>query len=76
MKLKVWRVRAEMTQEEAAGRLGISQVSYSNIEAGRIRVSLKNLLKLFELFDVPESERAAVMKHISLENIMLKEIAQ
>ncbi|CAK7045609.1 helix-turn-helix transcriptional regulator [Phascolarctobacterium sp.] len=49
--IKVRRIRNGITQTEFAKFLGISQTHLSNVESGRVMLSLKRLLKIKRRFD-------------------------
>ena len=51
--LKAARVNAEMTQDEAAERMGKSKQTIVNWETGKAEIRYKDLLKLSEIFDMP-----------------------
>jgi len=53
--LRLIRVYHDLSQTEAAGRLGISKSYLSEIESGRKNVSLDTLEKYAEAFDMPLS---------------------
>ena len=46
MKLKTWRLRANLTQDEAAEMLGIEQAAVSLYESGKRGVSLARALRI------------------------------
>lgn len=70
MNLKAWRINKGMKQAEAAERLGISQVHYGRLENGESKITLRSLLFLFELFEVPIDQQQATMREMGLENIL------
>lgn len=47
------RVNAHLTQEEASKLLGVSKQTLYNWENGKVSPSLKNVVKLSELYDIP-----------------------
>ena len=49
--IKFLRTMRKLRQQEVAARLGISQTHLSNIECGRVKGSLKQLLLLANIFD-------------------------
>lgn len=48
--IKIRRIRTGITQTEFAELLGISQTHLSNVESGRVMLSLKTLLKIKRYF--------------------------
>jgi len=54
-KLKLLRERYSYTQEFIANRLGISQSTYFNLEAGNTKLSVKRAAQLAEIYDIPAS---------------------
>ena len=55
-RLEQIRKSNSLTQEELADKLDLSRASVVNIEKGRQELSLKNLQKLCELFNLKSSE--------------------
>lgn len=53
MKLKHARQLADMTQEEVAGYLGISRITYGKMERNPEDITLSDAKALSELFQVP-----------------------
>ena len=51
--LKAARINAELTQDEAAKRIGKSKQTIVNWETGRTEIRYKDLLKLSELYEMP-----------------------
>ena len=51
--LKAARVNAEMTQDEAAERIGKSKQTIVNWEKGIASIKYCDLLKLSEIYDMP-----------------------
>lgn len=51
-RIKALRMRAEMTQNDVAEHLGISQAAYSRLETGEVEVSVLKLLELCDLYGV------------------------
>lgn len=47
------RVNAHLTQDEASKRLGVTRQTLYNWENGIVCPSLKNVVKLSELYDIP-----------------------
>lgn len=52
----------QLTGEEAAARLGWSASKISRIETGRSSVTVSDLRRLFDLYQVPESRRDRIME--------------
>lgn len=50
LKLRVWRFLEGLTQEAAARRFGLSQLTYAYIESGRLRPTVRQLGKLRAVF--------------------------
>ena len=50
------RVRAGMTQTEAAKQLGVPQSRISRIETGERRIDVAEMVELAKLYDVPVQE--------------------
>lgn len=48
-RIKIIRIERGVTQTNLAKELGISQTNMSNIECGRVSVTVQNLLKLHEI---------------------------
>lgn len=48
-RIKIIRIERGITQTNLAKELGISQTNMSNIECGRVSVTVQNLLKLHEI---------------------------
>lgn len=48
-RIKIIRIERSITQTALAKELGISQTNMSNIECGRVSVTVQNLLKLHEI---------------------------
>ena len=51
--LKAARVNAELTQDEAAERIGKSKQSIENWENGKTPIKYSDLLKLSEIYEMP-----------------------
>ena len=51
--LKAARVNAELTQDEAAERMGKTKQTIVNWENGRTEIRYKDLVKLSEIYDMP-----------------------
>ena len=49
--VKFLRTMRKLRQQDVAEKLGISQTHLSNMECGRVKFSLKQLLRLANLFD-------------------------
>ena len=49
--IRLLRVACQFNQQQFAERIGISQTHLSNMECGRVKFSLKQLLRLANLFD-------------------------
>ena len=56
MELREARRHARYSQEAVAGELGISRPTYQKMEANPGMVTIDDVKKLSELFDVPVSE--------------------
>jgi transcriptional regulator with XRE-family HTH domain len=52
-RLKVARVRAGLSQTELARMLGMNSVSLSNVECGRRGLSMKQLVRVAKILEVP-----------------------
>ena len=50
-RIKSKREQKNMTQDEVAKIMGISRVSYTLYETGKNKPSLKNLIKLADIFE-------------------------
>jgi len=48
-RIKIIRIERGITQTNLAKELGISQTNMSNIECGRISVTVQNLLKMHDI---------------------------
>lgn len=48
-RIKIIRIERGVTQTALAKELGISQTNMSNIECGRVSVTVQNLLKLHDI---------------------------
>jgi len=48
-RIKIIRIERGFTQTELAKQLGVSQTNMSNIECGRVAVTMQNLLKIRDL---------------------------
>lgn len=51
-RIKIARIRADLTQERLAERVGLSTTHLSNIETGTTRVSLQSIVGLANALDV------------------------
>ena len=51
--IKIRRIKRRIHQTKLAEQLGISQTHLSNIENGRVGVTLLHLIKIKELFECP-----------------------
>ena len=51
--IKMIRIKRSIHQTKLAEKLGISQTHLSNIENGRVGVTLLHLIKIKELFECP-----------------------
>ena len=51
--LKAARVNAEMTQDEAAERMGKSKQTIVNWENGKAEIKYRDLIKLSKIYDMP-----------------------
>lgn len=49
--IKFLRTLRKLRQQDVAEKLGISQTHLSNMECGRVKCSLKQLLRLANIFD-------------------------
>ena len=52
-RVKMQRISAKVSQTELAKELGVTQTHLSNIENGRVGVTLLHLIKIKELFECP-----------------------
>jgi transcriptional regulator with XRE-family HTH domain len=50
LRIRVWRLLEGLTQEEAARKLGLSQLTYSYLESGRLRPTPDQLERLRRTF--------------------------
>lgn len=55
-KVKLYRKKLNITQEQLCKKLDLSRASISNIEQGRHNITLDNLEKLCKVFGVNSSE--------------------
>lgn len=55
-RIKIIRIERGITQTTLAKELGISQTNMSNIECGRVSVTVQNLFKLHEILQCPMAE--------------------
>ena len=55
IRLKLWRLQKNLTQSEAARRLGIGESTLAVLESGRLRPSPSQLLQLSRSFANPAS---------------------
>lgn len=55
-RIKIIRIERGVTQTALAKELGISQTNMSNIECGRVSVTVQNLLKLHEILHCQMAE--------------------
>ena len=63
LNLKLFRVSHDLTQEEIAEKIGVSRVTYYNVESGNRGGQLDVFWKNFqEAFDIPDSEMYNIMK--------------
>ncbi len=62
-RLRVWRERRGRTQEELAGAVSgrMTARTIRNIESGRTRPYLYNLIALLDALDLPSAERTAIL---------------
>lgn len=51
-RMAFWRKKAELTQAEAAERIGMNRASYANIESGRQRVALDVVWRAAIIFKI------------------------
>ena len=51
-RLKELRIKNNYSQYEIANLIGIAQVTYSNYELGRRSVSIQNLVKIAQIYNV------------------------
>lgn len=61
-KLKVLRVKEDLTQDEMAKKLGVSRQTYQAIESGERRGSEEFWLSVHGVFNVPASEMWELMQ--------------
>lgn len=54
--LKVWRARADVTQEQLAGEIGVSRQTVHSIERNKFVPSVQTALKLAAFFDTTVEE--------------------
>ena len=55
-RIKIIRIERGITQTNLAKELGISQTNMSNIECGRVSVTVQNLFKLHEILHCTMAE--------------------
>ena len=55
-RIKIIRIERGITQTNLAKALGISQTNMSNIECGRVSVTVQNLFKLHEILECTMAE--------------------
>jgi len=55
-KLRLLRLQNNLTQENVAYELGISQKAYSKIENGQVRLTQDKVAVLSKIFNVPTNE--------------------
>lgn len=60
LELKLARMRAGYTQEQAANALGIVLMSYANKERGRTKISLEESVVMADLFGLTATEYVKV----------------
>ena len=65
MHLKILRVMANLTQAEAAAKVGVTQAALSDWENGKYRPSPAAISKLAEVYNVTEAD---VLKAIEATN--------
>ncbi len=51
-KIRITRLEKELSQENMAEYLGISQCAYSNLENGKTKLDLKCLKKISKILDI------------------------
>ena len=51
-KIRIARLEKELSQENVAEALGISQCAYSNLENGKTKLGLKCLKKISKILDI------------------------
>lgn len=61
--LKVLRVKENLSQGEAAEKLGFTRATYSSIEGGTRAGSQKFWCKVQETFNVPDADMWPLMKN-------------
>lgn len=52
-RIKTARVKAGLTQQDVAERLGVTGANYSMIESGKVKLSLDYLVQLARLYEQP-----------------------
>lgn len=63
MKLKLFRVKHLLSQEEIAERIGFSRAAYAAIEAGKRDGRQAFWIALQKAFDIPDAEMWALRKN-------------
>ncbi|MEN8124689.1 MAG: helix-turn-helix transcriptional regulator [Bacteroidota bacterium] len=51
-KIRIARLEKELSQENMAEFLGISQCAYSNLENGKTKLNLKCFIKISKILDI------------------------
>ena len=78
-RVKIARIKADLTQEKLSELVGVSPTHLSNIENGRAGLTIPNLIKLHQILECPissffvdiEGEKEADnSSDITLENVM------
>ena len=61
-RIKIARIKADLTQERLAERIGISPTHLSNIETGTTRVSLSTIISIANALSVTGEDIAALLE--------------
>ena len=85
-RIKTYRMQKTLGQTELAERLGISQTHMSNIEHGKVGMTVEVLVKLAKIFEVsldelvlgkkPKTENAAAGKGFKLDDYRLSDLVK
>lgn len=60
--IKTLRLKHNYTQIYLANKLNISQKTYSNMESGKSKITLNNLIKLSKLYNISKTEFIELIK--------------
>jgi transcriptional regulator with XRE-family HTH domain len=69
--LLTYRKKADMTQEELAGAIGLSRVMVANMEAGINRTTIEHILRICAVLKVTPNELLPPVPKVTMKKVVI-----